>query len=165
MLRAKCNKPSLPNKERIYAMKVLTNYFQTQTQTQVRVVIRVMVVRQPFSLHCTLCLLLCVVIAFTLMLHTQVRQEFQNEYSILCQLPPHENIIHMWAFFYDRASPDNSPLFKRAGRNARTMSLFLLMDELPTNMKDHVDTLVDNQGPKVNQNFDTSLDTYRYFSF
>ena len=35
VLRAKCTKPSLPNKERMYTMKVLTNYFQCQTQTQV----------------------------------------------------------------------------------------------------------------------------------
>ena len=81
----------------------------------------------------------------------QVRQQYQNEYNILCQLPPHENIIHMWAFFYDRANPDISPEFKRAGRNACTMSLFLLMDELPMNMKDHVDLLMDNQGPKVKE--------------
>ena len=82
-------------------------------------------------------------------MYAQVRQEFQNEYSVLCQLPPHENIIHMWAFFYDRANPDVCPEFRRTGRNARTMSLFLLMDELPMNMKEHVDLLVDNQGPKV----------------
>lgn len=79
----------------------------------------------------------------------QARQQFQNEYSVLCQLPPHENIIHMWAFFFDRANPDISPEFRRVGKNARTMSLFLLMDEHPMSMKDHVDLLVDNQGPKV----------------
>ena len=83
--------------------------------------------------------------------HGQVRQEFQNEYNVLCQLPPHENVIHMWAFFYDRANPNISPHFKRAGKNARTMCLFLLMDELPMNMKEHVDLLVGNQGPKVSQ--------------
>lgn len=101
-----------------------------------------------------LIIILCkkVIVSFSLsffFLGTQVRQEFQNEYSILCQLPPHENIIHMWAFFYDRANPNISPEFSRAGRNARTMCLFLLMDELPMNMKEHVDLLVSNQGPKV----------------
>ena len=35
VLRARCNKASLPNKEKTYAMKVLTNIFQSQTQTQV----------------------------------------------------------------------------------------------------------------------------------
>jgi hypothetical protein len=31
------------------------------------------------------------------------------------------------------------------------MSLFLLMDEHPMSMKEHVDFLVDNQGPKVTE--------------
>ena len=35
MLRAQCKKKGLPNPERVYAMKVLTNYFQSQTTTQV----------------------------------------------------------------------------------------------------------------------------------
>ena len=79
----------------------------------------------------------------------QVRRQYQNECDILCQLPPHENIIHMWAFFFDRVNPDVSPEFKKVGRNARSMSLFLLMDEHPMSMKEHVDLLVDNQGPRV----------------
>lgn len=37
IVRVKCTKPCIPNKERTYAMKVLTNYFKTQTQTQVSV--------------------------------------------------------------------------------------------------------------------------------
>lgn len=36
VLRAQCKKKGLPHPERVYAMKVLTNYFQAQTATQVR---------------------------------------------------------------------------------------------------------------------------------
>ena len=90
----------------------------------------------------------------------QARQQFQNEYNVLCQLPPHENIIHMWAFFFDRANPDISPEFRRVGKNARTMSLFLLMDEHPMNMNEHVDLLVNNQGPKVKQSMSSYFDRF-----
>ena len=36
VVRAKCTKEGLPNPDRIYAMKILTNYFQVETQSQVR---------------------------------------------------------------------------------------------------------------------------------
>ena len=121
-------------------MKVLTNYFQSQTQTQVCVLT---------SSHVAALIIMIDIIIIII----QVRQQFQNEYNILCQLPPHEYIIHMWAFFFDRANPDISPEFRRVGRYTRTMSLFLLMDEHPMNMKEHVDFLVNNQGPKVRHNY------------
>ena len=79
----------------------------------------------------------------------QARAQFQNEYQILCQVPPHENIIHMYAFFFDRANPDISPEFKRVGKNMRTMSLFLLMDEHPMSMQEQMDILVAGKGPQV----------------
>ena len=141
-------------------MKVLTNFFQHQTQTQVRIA-KCPNITLPLHPHPTphspfpwmhlICVFVCLY-AYHVLYSTQVRQDYQNEYNILCQLPPHENIIHMWASFYDRANPDISPEFRRAGRNARTMCLFLLMDELPMNMKEHVDLLVSNQGPKVSNN-------------
>ena len=81
----------------------------------------------------------------------KARVQFQNEYGILCQLPAHENIIHMYAFFFDRANPDVSEEFRRVGRNIRTMSLFLLMDEHPMSMKEQLDILRDGQGPKVGE--------------
>lgn len=112
VLRAQCNKRGIPNPGRIYAMKVLANYFQTQT-------------------------------------HTQVRRQFENEYQVLCQLSPHPNIIHMYAFFFDRADPSVSQYFKRVGVHQGKMSLFLLMDEHPMSMKEQLDILIDNQGPKV----------------
>lgn len=114
IVRVKCTKPCIPNKERTYAMKVLTNYFKTQTQTQ-------------------------------------VRQDHQNEYQVLCQLPPHENIIHMWAFFFDRLNPEVSSLFKKAGKNARTMSLFILMDEYPSSMAEQLKQLIENRGPMTSK--------------
>ena len=112
VLRAQCTKRGLPNPHRIYAMKVLTNYFQMQT-------------------------------------HTQVRRQFQNEYQVLCQLSSHPNIIHMHAFFFDRADPNTSSYFRRCGTNQGKMSLFLLMDKHPMNMKDQLAILVEKQGPKV----------------
>ena len=36
VLRAQCKKKGLPHPDRVYAMKVLTNYFQSQTATQVK---------------------------------------------------------------------------------------------------------------------------------
>jgi hypothetical protein len=111
VLRAQCKKKGLPYPDRVYAMKVLTNYFKSQTATEARV-------------------------------------QFQNEYEILCNLPPHPNIINMYAFFFDRANPDVSPEFKRVGRNVRTMSLFLLMDEHPMSLKEQLDILTGGQGPK-----------------
>lgn len=82
-------------------------------------------------------------------LSSQARVQFQNEYQILCQLPAHENIVHMYAFFFDRANPDVSKEFQRVGKNVRTMSLFLLMDEHPMSMKEQLDILTAGQGPKV----------------
>lgn len=35
VLSVTCEKPNIPTKNRVYAMKVLTDYFHTQTQTQV----------------------------------------------------------------------------------------------------------------------------------
>ena len=84
--------------------------------------------------------------------HFKTRQEFQSECNLLCQLPIHENIIRMWAFFYDRATPDISPQFSRMGENARAVALFLLMDEHPTNMMEYVGLLVNDQGPEVRFN-------------
>ena len=112
VLRAQCTKGGIPNPSRIYAMKVLTNYFQTQT-------------------------------------HSQVREQFKNEYQVLCQLSFHPNIIHMYAFFYDRADPNASSHFRRCGTNQGKMSLFLLMDEHPMSMKEQLATLVESLGPKV----------------
>ena len=37
VLRAQCKKKGLPFPDRVYAMKVLTNYFQSQTATQVHI--------------------------------------------------------------------------------------------------------------------------------
>ncbi len=79
-----------------------------------------------------------------------MRQDYQNEYEVLCMLPPHPNIIHMWAFFYDRVDPGASKFFKKVGKsNIRTMSLFILMDQHPSSMADLMGTLVENRGPAV----------------
>ena len=131
MLSVMCEKPKIPTPNRMYAMKVLANYFQTQTQTQVQT--------NSVKFHR---------IAFNLP-PLQVRAEFQNEYQVLCQLSPHKNIIHMWAFFFDRANPDVIPQLKSTGKNARTMSLFLLMDLHSMSMKEQVSILIDNRGPNV----------------
>lgn len=80
---------------------------------------------------------------------TQVRRQFENEYQVLCQLPPHPNIVHLNAFFYDRADPNASSHFRRCGVNQGKMSVFLLMDEHPMSMKEQLATLVESLGPKV----------------
>ena len=74
---------------------------------------------------------------------------FKNEYEVLCQLPPHENIIHMWAFFFDRPGPDIIKHFKKLDGNQRSIGLFILMDEHPMSMAEHLATLTDNRGPLV----------------
>ena len=93
----------------------------------------------------------CVCVKVSHICLLQTRHQFQNEYQVLCQLPPHDNLIHMWAFFFDRADPAVSSYFNRVGKNVRTMSLFILMDEHLQNMKELLETLVDLQGPKVVQ--------------
>ena len=55
----------------------------------------------------------------------------------------------MYAFFFDRANPDVSEEFKKVGRNMRTMSLFLLMDEHSMSMQEQLEILTGGQGPKV----------------
>lgn len=57
----------------------------------------------------------------------------------------------MWAFFFDRLNPEVSSLFKKAGKNARTMSLFILMDEYPSSMAEQLKQLIENRGPMVSQ--------------
>ncbi len=79
----------------------------------------------------------------------QARKHYQNEYDVLCQLPSHKNIIHMWAFFYDRPGPRELKYLQRQRSGSRGMALFILMDEHPQSMADHVQTLVDNKGPYV----------------
>lgn len=80
---------------------------------------------------------------------SNLQKSYRNEYQILCQLPPHDNIIHLYAFFYDRADPALCQELRSLGPNARTLSLFLLLEELPVSMKTHVDSLVANKGPQV----------------
>lgn len=79
---------------------------------------------------------------------SKVRQDNQNEYQVLCQLSPHENIIHMWAFFYDRLTRREYKFFKS---NARSMSLFILMDEHSMSMAEQLKILVESRGPLVSQ--------------
>ena len=80
---------------------------------------------------------------------SQARKAYQNEYDVLCQLPPHVNIINMWAFFYDRPDPKVLKHFKQVGSGMRGMALFILMDEHPQSMAEHLQTLADNKGPYV----------------
>ena len=82
-------------------------------------------------------------------INVQARASYQNEYEVLCQLSPHKNIIHMWAFFYDRPGPTILKYFKERGSTSRGMALFILMDEHPQNMSEHIQALVDNKGPHV----------------
>ncbi len=83
----------------------------------------------------------------------QTKKEFHKEYDALCLLPPHENIIHMWAFFIDTCDPSVMKSMKRlTGENKKTKSLFILMDEHPTNMADYMEKLVSSRGPKVSIN-------------
>ncbi len=77
---------------------------------------------------------------------------------MLCDLPPHENIIHLYAFFFDRANPAVSQHFKKVGKNVHTMSLFLLMDEHTTNLQDLLSTLVEGQGPRVRCRWEGRVD-------
>eukprot|EP00731_Ephydatia_muelleri_P030669 Em0022g183a len=80
---------------------------------------------------------------------SNLQKSYRNEYQILCQLPPHENVIHLYAFFYDRADPALCAEFRHLGPNVRSLSLFLLLEELPVSMKAHVDSLIANKGPQV----------------
>ena len=70
--------------------------------------------------------------------------------------------MHMYAFFFDRANPDVSKEFKRVGRNVRTMSLFLLMDEHPMSMQEQLDILTAGQGPKVRESVKVYLCKFQH---
>ena len=116
-------------------MKVLPSY-QQQSSTVSNVTL--IALPHPFMLFkCFVC--------FT----HQLQKSYRNEYQILCQLPPHENVIHLYAFFYDRADPALCAEFRHLGPNVRSLSLFLLLEELPVSMKAHVDSLIANKGPQV----------------
>lgn len=132
VLRARCIKPELPNKDRVYAMKFLSDYMHGNTQTQVR-----------SNNNNT------VISSCTCSYSFQISRTFRNEYQILCQLPPHENIIHMWAFFYDRPGQEVIKHFKKADGNVRALGLFILMDEHPMSMAEQLATLAGSRGPLV----------------
>lgn len=128
VLRAKCVRPGVPNPDRTYAIKFLSDYLHETTQTQ-------------------------------------VSKKFRNEYDVLCQLPPHENIIHMWAFFYDRPGPEVKKYFRKLSGNFRSLGLFILMDEHPLSMMEQLAILADNRGPLSNKVVEWMRDVMRGLVF
>ena len=74
-----------------------------------------------------------------------MRAEFKNEFDILCCLPQHENIIHQYAFFYDR--PMKYPEFKEL--HGEGIGLFILLEELQQNMTEYLKTVCGFTSPKV----------------
>ena len=74
-----------------------------------------------------------------------MRAEFKNEFDILCRLPQHDNIIHQFAFFYDK--PMKYPDFKIL--HGEGMALFILLEELQQNMSEYLNTLCGLTSPRV----------------
>ena len=66
----------------------------------------------------------------------QVRSNFRNEYDILSGLPPHDNIVKLFAFFYDR--PKAYPKLRQCGEG---LALCMLMEQLAQNMQEHINSL------------------------
>lgn len=67
---------------------------------------------------------------------TQVRNFYQTEYQALCAMPPHPNIIRLYAFFYDRINTESLPdLPPAVAENARMLSLFLVMEHIPRTLE------------------------------
>ena len=64
---------------------------------------------------------------------------------MLCRIPPHDNIIRLYAFFYDR--PMTHP--KLRDNCGDGIALFMLLEELSQNMKEHIETLTSVAGPPV----------------
>ena len=66
---------------------------------------------------------------------------------------PHKNIIHLYAFFYDR--PKTEPRLRDCGDG---IALFMLMEQLSQNMYEQMSTLRRTTGPTV-----SSLVLLEYF--
>ena len=96
-----------------------------------------------------ICLRLCVCLSVCVCLNRnysllQVRSTFRNEYDILSGLPPHDNIVKLFAFFYDR--PKAYPKLRQCGEG---MALCMLMEQLAQNMQEHINSLRRANGPMV----------------
>lgn len=77
---------------------------------------------------------------------TNVRSNFRNEYDILSGLPPHDNIVKLFAFFYDR--PKAYPKLKQCGEG---LALCMLMEQLSQNMQEHINSLRRANGPMASR--------------
>ena len=72
----------------------------------------------------------------------KVRSFYENEYSALCAMVPHPNIVRLFAFFYDRITLECLPdLPPAAAENAQTLSLFLVMEHIPQTLQQVVTDL------------------------
>ena len=99
--------------------------------------------------HVSVCVPVCVYFCLYVCLNRnysllQVRSNFRNEYDILSGLPPHDNIVKLFAFFYDR--PKAYPKLKQCGEG---LALCMLMEQLSQNMKEHINSLQKANGPMV----------------
>ena len=73
-----------------------------------------------------------------------MRSNYKVEYEILSGLPPHKNIVHLYAFFYDRPK-----IHQKLQMLGEGIGLFILMEQLTQNMKGMLDTLRRGPGPAV----------------
>ena len=73
---------------------------------------------------------------------------------------PHKNIIHLYAFFYDR--PKTVPRLKDCGDG---IALFMLMEQLSQNMNEQLATLRRTTGPTVGWFILTILQVNFYFRY
>ena len=153
VVRVKCNKPGIPNPSRIFAMKIMTNILDTSSLTHVSDTncidseYKILFVFNMYTHSLAIASLfitlsgVCLNRNYSLL---QVRSKFRNEYDILSGLPPHDNIVKLFAFFYDR--PKAYPKLKQCGEG---IALCMLMEQLSQNMQEHINSLRRANGPMV----------------
>lgn len=70
---------------------------------------------------------------------SKVRQQHENEYQTLAILPKHPNIVNLFAFFFDRLDSNQFQLPAESTVQARSISLFMIMEYQPRTLKTYVD--------------------------
>ncbi|XP_065831718.1 cyclin-dependent kinase 11B-like [Oscarella lobularis] len=72
---------------------------------------------------------------FSYSTYTKVRSYYKSEYDVLSSLPRHNNIVRLYAFFYDRIDPSQFPdLPPEVAEEARALSLFLVLEDHPSSL-------------------------------
>ncbi|XP_003388321.1 PREDICTED: uncharacterized protein LOC100631577 [Amphimedon queenslandica] len=79
---------------------------------------------------------------------TNARDQHKNEYEVLSSIPPHKNIVRLFAFFYDR--PKAHPKLSRENCS-EGIALCIMMEQLSQNMEYQLKPLRQTAGPNYSK--------------